>query len=1084
METNNKKTNDKITVKLEELKNATKESIENKKKYDYKIGKGLEEKLGDEKDTYYEKYLRKSVGEKIPPIFIKKKGDDKKGKEVCKGKTKRKGKERDDKITYAAMPIHHYNTLLAMAFTKGEKLYSMIRGKIKEESGKYETKAKVKEIDGIEEEGRGLSAIEYLLMSRHLFSGKNSNIKLAVKKGQTEMLEEYAKNEKLIYKVLEELRNYHSHIFHEPGPVSFKNLYGDDYKPKKKLNEEDWAKARDWFMNKFNDAKEHKLKTLDKVLERELTDKEKEDTQKVIERIKGYQFEYNGYVSREALLFIACMFLRKSDAAYFTKKWTGMKIAEGVFKSTQSFFTDNALKESKSVLILNADLYKYRQIIGILSTMPEMKTERLKPFYDFIREKNKSYFKKAESVRKKEEKEKNQSFIIPTRKTGNYTYWYMKYLNDNKLLNGFRIAYYKTPEERTDYLKVNKITSPEELKLKMKQATGEEKKRLTEIFKETQRNFIFKEPTIENDNFCVKKLNVFFQYDFDYNGKNVTVQMTISPDFLMKWVFVHLIKGNDKEVKESLNKYVEVYYKRCLDAKFKEPLFGIEAKKVFPGSLTNTVENEEIIESDKIVKRIKTRYDELNKFNEENKSRIAPWRFGSKRKIDIIMDYVHLIYLDRAYDEKKTVDKIRHESLNDTEYLDAFEMLRYFGRYSKTPEFGKIFFEDKKIYFSPISKAIKQLDSLEGIYNFAIERYMNYLKDVIGKVTESNNEKYSKVFKITGKSLSSKVKHHSEMFAVNHCVPHELIKLDEVKGYLKWKNDTKEKQWISDFSFIRQVLEERGGFSNTDYLMKEIMPIILKKKKIPEKENGKIKGNQQMYNALARNKTNELMLWEIGKHYWKKATRNDFARSFRKLELNSRDEIKSAYRKTNPFYTIFQEELEIKLQKNQQSPLHIIKIKPKKFDDEYQYYESEHIIDYIENYAPPKSEDGFWHFEEINKNIKDELTKYLDDVYLLMTAEKYVIKNNFEEYAALLKLIDSELPEYHIAFDGKNVVDKEKALNKVIYKSLKHNNSFNEEDLNIYRNKVMHQQLQTDKGKYREIRKSLIEYCIKNKLLN
>lgn len=1083
MEANNKKTNEKIKEKLDELKNATKESIEKRKKYDYKIGKGLEEKLGDEKDTYYEKYLRKSVGDRIPPIAIKKKVDKKKESEEEKKKARKKGKEKDDKITFAAMPIHHYNTLLAMAFTKGEKLYSKIRKKVKEDAGKYETKAKVKEID-TEEEDRGLSAIEYLMMSSHLFSGKNSNIKLSVKKGETKLIEEYAKNEKLIYSVLEELRNYHSHIFHEPGPVSFKNLYGDEYKPEKKLTEEDWTKARDWFVNKFNDAKEHKIKTLDKVFERELTDKEKEDTQKVSETIKGYQFEYNGYVSREALLFIACMFLRKSDAAYFTKKWTGMKNAEGVFKSTQSFFTDNALKESKSVLTLNADLYKYRQIVGILSTMPEMKTESLKSFYDFIRENNDSYFKKAESENKKKEKEKHQSFIIPVRKTGNYTYWYMKYLNDNDLLKGYGVAYYKTPEDRKKYLEENEITSSEELKIRMKQATGEEKKRLTEIYKETQRNFIFNEPCIENDNFCVKKLNVFFQYDFNYNGKNVTVQMTVSPDFLMKWVFVHLIKGNDKEVKESLNKYAEEYYKRCMDSEFKEPLFGITAKKAFPGSLTNTVDSEEIIESDKIIKRIKTRYDELNKFNEDNKSRIAPWRFGSKRKIDIIFDYVHLIYLDRAYNEKKTVDIIRHESLSDTEYLDVFEMLRYFGRYYKTPEFEKIFLEDKKIYFRPISKALKELDSLEGVYNFAVERCMNYLKEAIGKVTEDNTEKYIKVFKIKGKSLSSKVTHHSKMFAVNHCVPHELIKLDDIRGFKKWEYETKEKQWISDFSFIRQVLEERGGFSNTDYLMKEIMPVLLKKKRIPEKKNGKIKGNQQMYNALARNKTNELMLWEIGKHYWLKATSEDFNRSFKKLELNSSDEIKNAYRKTNPYYKIFQEELEVKLQRNIQSPLYIMKIKPKKFDDEYQYYESEYIIDYIENYNPKKSDDGYWHFEELNKNIKDELTKYLDDVYLLMTAEKYIIKNNFDEYASLLKDKESRLPYYYIDFIGDTIEDKDKALNKVIYKSLEHTDSFNEKDLNLYRRKIMHQQLQPDRGKYREIRKAMIMYCIKNKLLN
>jgi hypothetical protein len=509
---------------------------------------------------------------------------------------------------------------------------------------------------------------------------------------------------------------------------------------------------------------------------------------------------------------------------------------------------------------------------------------------------------------------------------------------------------------------------------------------------------------------------------------------------------------------------------------------GLEASKIFPSSLTRTVEIDEKIDKDKILIRISEKYNELTKFDEENKSRRAPWRFASKRKIDIILDYVHLVYSDRAFEEKKSVDAMRHEALNDMEYMDTFEYLRYYGRYRETEEFRKIFFEDKKLYFSPILKAMKQLDSLEGVFNFAITGFLNYLKDVQSKVTDENTNKYGKVFKVTGKSLTSKIGHHSEMFALNHCVPQELIKLDKIKDYMKWKNnDAKGKEWISDFAFIRWVLEARGGFSNTDYLMNEIMPLI----KFEKNERGTIKGNTQMFVALSRNKTNELMLWEIGKYYWKEATGSQFSRLFKGLEKNTGNKITKAYRFTNPYYTIYQEDLDIKIQRKDKkgkvivnSPVYTIKIKPKKFDDEYQYYEQEHIVDYIENYEPKKGIDGHWHFEELNKKIKDELARYLDDIYLLMTVEKHIVQKDFDKYASLLKEKDSKLPPYYIGFKRNDI-----ALNKVIFDALKHKGSFSADDLNIYRINVLHQILQPKREKYIIIRKSLIEYCAENKLL-
>lgn len=728
------------------------------------------------------------------------------------------------------------------------------------------------------------------------------------------------------------------------------------------------------------------------------------------------------------------MFLRKSDAEYFAKKWTGMKQAEGVFKSTQNFFTENAVKNSKSILMLNNDLFKYRQIIGILSTVPELKTESLRPFYKYINENNDFYSEKADKEKRKREKEELTSFIIPIRKSVNYTSWFLRYLIDNNLLNNFRIAYFKTLEDRSAFLQQHNIASVKEFKLRMKQATGEDKKRLTAIYKEAKKNFIFKEPSVFYDNYCTKKLNAFLQYDFEHDGKTITVQVTISPDFLLKWVLSHLLYKKGEQVKNDLISYLKTYYYKCIENDFSQGIKGLNINKIFPSSLIDTVENTNEMQSiEKVERIVDCRFNELQKFYNDNQNRRASWKFASKRKIDIILDYIHMLYLDKAYDEHKLTDiaRIRHEALNDMEYLDTFEEIRFYGKYKDTDEFKKFFFEEKKIYFQPILKAIKQVDSLENLFNFAIEGYLNYLKNIKDNIIEANIDKYYKVFKITGKSLRDKIGEHAKMFAVNHCIPHELIRFGNIEDYKKWKEGVKNKEWISDFSFIRCELEKRGGFSNTDYLMKEIMSVLLKKKMLPMKENGKIKGNRLMYNNLVKSKTNELMLWEIAKCYWKKATGAEFERKFKTLDLNQTDKINTAYKKVNPYYTLFQEEMEVKLQKNEkgkekENPVYIIKVKAKKFDDEYQYYEQEHIIDYLENYKPPKGLDGNWHFEELNKNIKDELARYLDDIYLVMTAEKFIIQNNFDDYAALLKAEENKLPEYYMAFDGKNISKKKR----------------------------------------------------------
>ncbi len=1048
---------------LETLKKLTKENIENKKDFGIRIPKQFAT-IGN----YYEKYLQKSIAlQSVNPetIAAKEKG----------------GNPEQDKFNNA--PVHHKNTLLVMAFSKAEKLFTDIKGKAVSKEQEIFTKneiEKAKEKAG-ERGDNPISLIECLIMSGHLLQGKNSSLIKSIKRGEMNQVNEFTVILNTVYSILKELRNYHAHILHEPGPLKFENLYGE-YSPGKKPKKEDWDAAKNWFKNRMDEVKQHRIKSLIKQLaETSINENERKDIQDVLNRIRNYEFEKDGYVTPEALLFIACMFLRKGDAEYFVKKWTGLKKQEGAFRITQTFFTYYSTRDKKSLQTQNADLLKFRQIIGILSTMPEFKNNCFTPFNKFIKEWNNEYGLKSEKLHYKNDEEKWNNYCIPLRKNFNPTKWYLDYLNNKGYLNDFTIACYKSPEERLKFLEDNHITKGiSDLKIEMKRATGDKKRELTRIYKESKKNFLFKAPSAVNDNYCIKNENAIIRYSFkdDRCNANVTVQANLSCDLLMKWAFADIMLGKGEDIKRDIKSFISSQYYALKYGKYNTK--GV----ILPPSIAKAVDNPELNYSvDKARQLLNERVKQLNAFQKFNKAKKAPWKFGAKKKMDIIFEYAHLAYTRKALAENKDIDLRRHEALSDGEYLDAMELIRFYGKNYDSPEFKKMFFDDKKIYFHGITGCLAKSKALEELYNAVFLEFLNFYKETVKNLSEQNLAEFINLFKPRVLSNKANVTKHASLFATNQVVLHELINLQELmkdrEDYKKWKEGVKDPKRTTDFSLIRYCLSKRNGFdTNSDFMMKGIMPVLLKKNLLPKNERGTMQGTTSFFNTLMKNKTDELMMWEIAKKYWENTYGVEFVISRQNELVKGFDMQKTPYKENLFFHKLFKKELILPLGgKNGEDKIEI-KISPKKFDDEFQYYETQQLYTYIKNYQPVKRSDNCWHFEDLNKTMKDSIAKYLDDVFLLMTVEKKVVLENYEELTKILQT-DSDSVEwegFQFVF-GNARKNADNAINKlgqmVLDKIKRPVDNFTLSDLIIFRNNILHQQIDPKREIYLSIKKAL-----------
>src|SRR5690606_11904280 len=273
--------------------------------------------------------------------------------------------------------------------------------------------------------------------------------------------------------------------------------------------------------------------------------------------------------------------------------------------------------------------------------------------------------------------------------------------------------------------------------------------------------------------------------------------------------------------------------------------------------------------------------------------------------------------------------------------------------------------------------------------------------------------------------------------SVNQIIPHQLIDLMKMAkddaSFQNWKKSSEkrnrkfDKSFLTDFSLMRYILSHRNRIgTNSDYLLQVIMQSCIEIKK---NEKGKVEGNQTLYKTLMKNKTDELMVWEVAKEFWKMGTGNvypgisgnwTFAYDYSLIDHGTKDFLSDKpYKDSMYFYRVFEGEVNIPIRgsKVDDQPIQL-RISPKKFDDEFLFYESKELYYFIKEWERSGSSDEVWQFENVHRKLKDTIAGYLDDLYLLLVTECHVVQNNYEVLTQLL-CEKSETPQwdgYHVIF--------------------------------------------------------------------
>ncbi|MFZ1529784.1 MAG: hypothetical protein WAT19_13590 [Ferruginibacter sp.] len=1022
-----------VQKNLEQLTASSRHAIDNYKRFTYSLNSKVPEKAAK---NYLENYVNISV--KHYPHKL-------------------------DPKDYKAAPTYSNNVLLSMAFTKAEKLYSELRKEVKEKNAENTIAQNLDSTEAAgEATGDSLSVIELLVLSHTLYTKKNKSLKKTISKNDIKLLKEFQETEEAIYKSLKELRNFHAHIIHQPGPVSFTDAYIDETRTGNKPSQAEWELVKKWLEERFNYALEVCRERLKRERdENELSEEEADQIEKVESRLKKLLFtKHTGELSDDARLFLACMFLRKSDAHFFIKKWTGAKKSDGYFKELHGFYSFYSVRDKKSLKIYDQNLLQYRKILGLLSSVAVTDSEAMMPVYRVINENNDVLRKEIYSFRRneakalsglentrlsyKEKKERRETItaeckakishlqqkIVPLRKDACHTRIYLQYLWDMGLLEGFSVALQKPNEERRRQLEQfgYEDVPLEQFKIKMKTCSEpQQKTSMRAAYKTLKKNFYFytvpAKPGITEPYFCIKKRNAFFNIEAEIEGKKEMVTLSVSPDFLLKWVFLSVhIALKAPLVKELLQEYVQNYLCQMAAGNF-DNMPHIQKNKQFPFSLRVnpadlTKKIKEISSAAYIQQHIAQKIKDLEHFKNVNDLKPAPWKFASKRKIDTVLEYNHIKFLFLKYSEspdacaKELIDEIRHQGLNEMEYMDVYDMLRAFR--TEKPNLLQYIKTNKLDYFTALWTVLESSRRIEDIFTETVQRFLGFLKSI--KVNEANKKLYSRLFKIHIPPETNE--EARKVFRRSIGIPAELLNIttylnENERNILRAKHAGK--KWVcrSDFQYIRSLLMRLNPYTNSDFIFKQVLPHVLKQKITKKLEGPAIKTT--LINQLNKIKTEELILWEIAKWYRNAAINTgeftDISAPLRstlsKAELNHINSpvFDQAYTLQNPFYTLNNANIEKAVNvtdstgKNRR---YMIEIKAHKFDDEYLYYENAYQKDYLLQVNWPLGKRI--NYEDINKEIKNEIANSLTDVYLLLCAESHLAKTGYDsQWAPYLK---------------------------------------------------------------------------------
>lgn len=743
--------------------------------------------------------------------------------------------------------------------------------------------------------------------------------------------------------------------------------------------------------------------------------------------------------------------------------------------------------------------------------------------------------------------------------------------------------------------------SLEQLKDKIKVLPDSDplKKILKEHYKELKRNFMFKSAAelkelaspqvyeikkdesdeinddtltetdtvteIKGYRFAENEKNALFQYRHSHDGTITTINVVMSPQLLLKWAFVHLCTGTNNGW-ESIKKHLDDQASKLtkgldsktfiqsylLDSKhidYADELTGDFVKKYNKdGHNLNKIFPRSIMQSAGLRQRyadveaaINERIERLEKFEHNNRIQPKPWVYESKKKMDLIFEYLHFKLLEDVYINGINKDEdaetfIRHTFFSINSYDIIRQYFRFFGRYEKktydklniygTEKFAEppLIEKAKKKYqlvFSYISAFIEKNKSLEDLFQAVIIRYTDELKKMGGTSAGNNKQALIRVLKIdTGSDSANVDSLLSTHYLKNIALSDEIISVkDECKVLLREiideKSNNGKPQNYTDYSFMRTFLEKLDGVkTNTDFILQHIVP-QLTFENMPE---GKAIPNA-VFRKLMKIKTEELVLWNIAKTYWKKANGAPY-----KTELPTGDS--DAYQVCNTFNKAYKQELNYTIQiepkfwdKEENKPdnkkkfkkviaknpeitsktLEIkLKVPARSYDGQFLAVETEMITEYClwnhckNNEIVLPAEHIYYNgnnekktlnlqvFDELMKMIRIELRKSLAYIGALLVAEK--------------KLSEKYEPEILLRgkYEGKKTINdfylklkdiaKFNGYNKSIFDSFIsfiggiNGGNMNKQDIIEYlvpfRNFAMHYQLQ-DPGRSREVEKLL-----------
>ena len=926
------------------------------------------------------------------------------------------------------------------------------------------------------------------------------------------------------------------------------------------------------------ESSEEEIKTLDKKI------KQINGTLKAFDKITFAQADE---ISIDGQFFIACIFLTKRQAKVVLDKWRGLKDVQGFGNSLHTFFTYYSLSERYSINNFNDNLLKFRMIASRLSTVPYGENEKLAFIYEKIRELNEANYEEldkmpdglsqkvdsltrkkekgllkdwerskfAEAKKKLAQKESLLNKIIPVRKKQIFTQVLLQYLLDNDLLkdHNFKIAVKKTPSDRLKYYEVHDEISEKEslthLKERIKAEIDSQKRlRLNEHLKELKRNFVFKSPDelaqllkerVEIDEkgeeitkepmgyrFSIKKNNGLMQFQY---GEKATINVVLAPDLLMKWVFLHLEKKQN--VVDKIEHYITERYNKIkylgvkeIVAYYKEKYPDISINRILPKSFQQAAGKRiEKNTKERATEYLATKIAKLERFRALNDREPKPWKFASKRKIDLILHYMQArlledVYINGIHRDEKDVDFIRHRALNMNTYNIAREYFRFFGRYQRNtihhleeyvePSSIIKIKDEHALIFGYIKNEIDRSSSLEELFNATIASYIQLLGKQKHRIPTMDDAVMVKLFKIQEASNEAHINELlQKMYIKTIQISGEMISIkQEMKadweGFLAEKRQkdgksAKSYDHYSEFSFIRSWLSAKDSpATNIDFILQHILPLM-------PKDGKKDRKIAKVFNLLLKKKTEELVLWNIAKDYWLKANGQAYQSDQLKTNRNSPD-----FQEFCSFNKVYQQDLDYgftidvsfwteknkkkfdvayKSLKNGQIPLDFsIKVPARRYDNKFIMIESALIKEYMiwyhfdERRQRINQKKAFKHrdrnikrtfdltqYDDVIKLIYKELIQSIQYIGALLRAEKKIVDCSSGQLMNQMDTKYSDKPkitDFYLALTDR----PDKVLDYPLYqaflaKANAGNQKVIEEYLVPFRNYALHYQLQNPK---------------------